>query len=378
MRFTYSFKHRLLDYIRFIYHVLTNKRMREHFKRFRTTLNKKPKSVIKDELKQLRDYWCCIPTQYYTHDFYSLDCDLTIEEMKEYIPSYYFYKVIFPQYDNVKAVIPLIENKITMNQLFSRIGLQQSNIVVIKRGEKLTSFNNKDLTSVSIEELFKNLTCNKLFIKPVMGRGGKGIIVAKRTREGYEYNDEKITHDYLQALNGDYVVEAAIEQHPYLNTVYSNSVNTLRAITVRNDNGSVDFIAATLRMGVGGNQVDNSSAGGLLIGIDLNTGMSLKPYATYEFGIEKFEKHPDTGFSFFDLQIPNWEFTKSEIINAAKKLTQLNLVGWDIAITQKEIVIIEANTLFGLDHTQAGIGGMKDFFVNNDPKNLKNIYNFKG
>ncbi|ATD02914.1 hypothetical protein PTET_a1464 [Pseudoalteromonas tetraodonis] len=352
--------------------------MKEHFRRFKTTLNKKPKSVIKNELKQLRDYWSCIPTQYYTHDFYSLDCDLTMEEMKKYIPSYYFYKVIFPQYDNVKAVIPLIENKITMNQLFSRIGLQQSNIVVVKRNEKLTSFNNKNLTTESIDELFKNLTCSKLFIKPVMGRGGKGIIIAKRVSESYEYNEEKITYNYLQALKGDYVVESAIEQHSYLNSIYPNSVNTLRAITVRNNNGTVDFIAATLRMGVGGNQVDNSSAGGLLIGIDLNTGMGLKPYATYEYGIEKFEKHPDTGFSFFDLRIPNWECTKNEIISAAKKLTQLNLVGWDIAITQKEIVIIEANTLFGLDHTQAGIGGMKDFFVNNDPKNLKNIHNFKG
>ncbi|MDX1726590.1 MAG: sugar-transfer associated ATP-grasp domain-containing protein, partial [Pseudoalteromonas tetraodonis] len=168
------------------------------------------------------------------------------------------------------------------------------------------------------------------------------------------------------------------EQHSYLNSIYPNSVNTLRAITVRNNNGTVDFIAATLRMGVGGNQVDNSSAGGLLIGIDLNTGMSLKPYATYEYGIEKFDKHPDTGFNFFELRIPNWENNKKEIINAAKKLTQLNLVGWDIAITQKGIIIIEANTLFGLDHTQAGIGGMKDFFVKNDPKNLKNIYDFKG
>jgi len=86
--------------------------MKEHFRRFKTTLNKKPKSVIKNELKQLRDYWSCIPTQYYTHDFYSLDCDLTMEEMKKYIPSYYFYKVIFPQYDNVKAVIHLLKIKL--------------------------------------------------------------------------------------------------------------------------------------------------------------------------------------------------------------------------------------------------------------------------
>lgn len=371
-------KHKVLDHIRFYYHYLTNDRMKQHFKRFKTALNKKPDSVIKNELKQLKEYWGYIPTQYYTHDFYSLDCHLTLDEMKKYIPSYYFYKVIFPQYDNVKAVIPLIENKISMNKLFNNIGLQQSNIVVVKSDGKLTSFINEELTSEKIGQMLNTLTCKKLFIKPVMGRGGKGIIIAKRTSEGYEYNDKKITYNYLQALSGDYVVEAAIEQHSYLNSVYSNSVNTLRAITVRNDDSSVDFIAATLRMGTAGREIDNSSAGGLLIGIDLNTGKGLRPFSTYEFGIERYNKHPDSDFDFSLLEIPNWQVVKQKILITAQKLTQINLVGWDIALTEDGIKIIEANTLFGIDHTQAGVGGLKDYFVSGEPKFLKNIHNFKG
>ena len=371
-------KHKVLDHIRFYYHYLTNDRMKQHFKRFKTALNKKPDSVIKNELKQLKEYWGYIPTQYYTHDFYSLDCHLTLDEMKKYIPSYYFYKVIFPQYDNVKAVIPLIENKISMNKLFNNIGLQQSNIVVVKSDGKLTSFINEELTSEKIGQMLNTLTCKKLFIKPVMGRGGKGIIIAKRTSEGYEYNDKKITYNYLQALSGDYVVEAAIEQHSYLNSVYSNSVNTLRAITVRNDDSSVDFIAATLRMGTAGREIDNSSAGGLLIGIDLNTGKGLRPFSTYEFGIERYNKHPDSDFDFSLLEIPNWKVVKQKILITAQKLTQINLVGWDIALTEDGIKIIEANTLFGIDHTQAGVGGLKDYFVSGEPKFLKNIHNFKG
>lgn len=378
MNLVYYTKHKVLDHIRFYYHYLTNDRMKQHFKRFKTALNKKPNSVIKNELKHLKEYWGYIPTQYYTHDFYSLDCYLTLDEMKKYIPSYYFYKVIFPQYDDVKAVIPLIENKIAMNSLFNSIGLEQSNIVVVKSDDKLTSFKNDELTSEKIELMFNTLTCKKLFIKPVMGRGGKGIIIAKRTSEGFEFNDKKITYNYLQALSGDYVVEAAIEQHPYLNSVYSNSVNTLRAITVRDDDGNVDFIAATLRMGTAGREIDNSSAGGLLIGVDLNTGKGLRSFATYEFGIERYEKHPDTDFDFSHLQIPNWEVVKQQILISAQKLTQINLVGWDIAITKGGIKVIEANTLFGIDHTQAGVGGLKDYFVSGDPKCLTNIHNFKG
>lgn len=371
-------KHQILDHIRFYYHRLTNDRMKQHFKRYKSAKNKKTNEIIKDELSTLRNYWGHIPTQYYTHDFYLEDCGLTIDEMKKYIPSYYFYKVIFPLYDDVNAIIPLIENKICMNNLFRDIGLEQSNIIFIKTENEIRSFGNEVLSKIQVDSLLNSLGCSKIFIKPVMGRGGKGIIIAKRCADGFEYHDEKITFDFLAKLKGDYVVETVINQHSYLSCVYSNSVNTVRAITVRDKNGEINFIAATLRMGVAGSEIDNSSAGGLLIGIDLTNGKCLRPYATYEFGNEKFYLHPDSGFNFSELQIPNWNNVKELILKSAHRLTQLNLVGWDIAVTNDGIVVIEANTLFGLDHTQAGVGGLRDYFLRRDPNDFHSLHQYKG
>ena len=115
-----------------------------------------------------------------------------------------------------------------------------------------------------------------------------------------------------------------------------------------------------------------------MIGIDLNTGKGLRPFATHEFGIERYDKHPDTDFDFSHLQIPNWEVVKQQILISAQKLTQLNLVGWDIAVTNQGVTVIEANTLFSIDLPQAGFKGIKDLFLIGDPKCLKNIHNFKG
>lgn len=371
-------KHVLLDHIRFYYHLLLNERMIINIKRFKYSKNKKISSTINKELKELQNYWGCIPTQYYTHDFYSKCNTFEPEEIKKYIPSYYFYKVIVPQYDNVNSVIPIVEHKIKMTQYFKEIGLKHSNVIIAKSGNKLITINNKELSKKSIDNILNSLSCERLFIKPALGRGGKGIVIAKKQREGYLFNGKIINYDYLSSLKGDYVIEPGIKQHPYIANIYHKSVNTIRAITVRHDDGRVELIAATLRMGVGGKEIDNGSLGGIMIGVDLSTGKSLRPFATYSIGTEKFFHHPDSGFDFSSFQMPNWDEIKDDIIHSAERLTLLNLAGWDIAVKDSDIEIIEVNTLFGIDLTQASVGGVRDFFLQGDPKNHQNIYNYKG
>ncbi|WP_322804535.1 sugar-transfer associated ATP-grasp domain-containing protein [Vibrio alfacsensis] len=373
-----NLKHVSLDHVRFCYHAIVNESMRNNLKRFIISKDKKENSIIRRERKELRDYWGCIPTQYYTHDFYSTNYNFMDSDIKKYIPSYYFYKIIVPQYDNVREVIPIVEHKIRMVQYFREIELNHSNVIIAKKKNELFTINNEKLSQESIIDIINSLSCEKIFIKPALGRGGKGIIIAKKNQNGYEFDGKIINYNYLLSLKGDYVIETEIVQHPYIAKVYHNCINTVRAITVRHDDGNVEIIAATLRMGVAGKELDNASLGGIVIGINLSTGKCLRPFATYETGTEKFYHHPDSGFDFSLLQLPNWEKIKEEIIDSAKKLTLLNLVGWDIAVKESGIEIIEANTLFGIDLMQASVGGMRDFFLKGDPKIHHNIYNYKG
>lgn len=363
-----SSKHKLMDLMRFLYHLLTDRRVQQDLKRYWLAKNKKDKAIINDELKELKEYWGFLPLQYFTHDFYSINCELTLNEMKSYIPGYYFYKIIFPRYDDVKIIIPIIENKISMNKLFKKSGIERSTVLFIKESGVFKSFDGDVLLEKALIDLIKNQKCKKLFIKPVSGRGGAGILIAHRNNDGqFSLDDLIVDANFLKDLSGDYIIETAIEQLEYISNIYPHSVNTLRAITKRDSTGNVGLVAVTLRMGVHGSQIDNSHAGGILIGVNLETGSAFRDYATYEYGSEKFYNHPDTGFKFSDLNIPNWSEVRQHVINSAEKLKDINLVGWDVALVDGGVVMIEVNTLFGLNHTQAGIGGLEQFFITGSP-----------
>ena len=54
----------------------------------------------------------------------------------------------------------------------------------------------------------------------------------------------------------------------------------------------------------------------------------------------------------------------------ANKMKEINLAGWDIAITDDGPLVIETNIQFGLDHTQSGVGGLKKHFIDGSPLEL--------
>jgi len=368
MKYYYRVQYYILDLLRYVYYSLRNKRHRFNMARYKKCNDKKSGSQIRSELKELKRYWGCIPMQYYTHDFYRSDCPLSIEDMKSYIPGFYFYFILYPRFDDLSGADYVLENKITCAFLFSGMKLPITDMLALKKGKH---FFEKDGAGIDTNALIAKINSNKaekIFVKPVSGCGGAGIQVLKKESEGYCVDGNMFDEIELLKLSGDYVFESKIDQSEYLNEVYPHSVNTLRAVTARMSDGSISLVAVTLRMGAAGRQVDNSAQGGLLIGLNLETGVPFKEYAGYEYGCEKIFKHPDTGFEFKNLEILDWPEIKASIVEFAQKMVLYNLVGWDIALTDDGPVVIEANTKFGIDHSQSGVGGMKDSFVIGSPR----------
>lgn len=362
-----SFRHYFFDKMRWLYYLLFNERHKMNMRRYYKSDNKKPYLAIMREKRELRKYWGCVPMQYYTHDFYLRDCPLTIDQMKDFIPGYFFYKVLYPKYDNIKKAASILSDKIVMSSVFKGLSIPSSNVAFyIIEGRVL-----KDGIVINIESEFYSmldgLGVEKVFIKPADGEGGKGILIARKDAAGcFCCDGVKLNIKFLTKLTGDYLVEPCIKQIDYLNTIYSNSVNTLRVITKRSGDG-VSIVAITLRMGNSGREIDNGSAGGFLIGIDPATGKSIHPYASYEYGAERIYTHPDSGFKFSELQIPNWDRYINQIESVSNNMFFINLIGWDVALTKEGILCIEANTLFGIDHTQSGVGGIKDLLMDEEP-----------
>lgn len=190
----------------------------------------------------------------------------------------------------------------------------------------------------------------RLLYKPDTLDCGRGI-------EVWNVSDSNREELFRHFTNEPAVLDEMIEQHPRLQELCPGSVNTIRFFTLKVKEECI-IIGAALRMGNGVKVVDNYSAGGLVGALDVKTG---KVIAEAENATGKrFTYHPYSNVKIVGFQVPNWqdvlEFVKQCALNY-----ELNYVAWDIAVREKDCVLIEANPSGMTNVIQiAGAGGRKE------------------
>lgn len=171
--------------------------------------------------------------------------------------------------------------------------------------------------------------------KPLQGMKGQGVFkIEKQT-------NKNLRDLYSFCCKNDMLIEEYVRSCEEIEEFHPQSLNTIRVVTISNK-GECELLGAMLRMGIKNNVVDNSSAGGVVASIDINTGV------VTTLGVDKggnqYEKHPDSGKTIKGFVIPNW----GNIVRLCKELPELlpELVfaGWDIAVLPNgELELIEAN-----------------------------------
>lgn len=177
----------------------------------------------------------------------------------------------------------------------------------------------------------------RIIIKPNGGYQGQGITSA-------EYSNDLAAKQLFAGFVADspMVCEEFIQQHPVMMSLNPHSVNTLRIVTILVD-GEVEVISAVLKIGLDGNSItDNMSMGGLGAQVDIPSGIVF----TYgqNFKGETYAYHPVTGTKIIGLQIPRWDEALDLVKTAHKRVPQCALYGWDIAITETGVDIVEGNS----------------------------------
>ena len=145
-------------------------------------------------------------------------------------------------------------------------------------------------------------------------------------------------------------VEDNIQQHPALNKLYPNAVNSMRIITVLDSNKVAHCIYIVQKMGCGGSIIDNNC---LFTPVDIETG-KLK-YNAHSGDTTKgiiYEEHPDTHQKLAGYQLPFVKEAVDMCLKAATVVPQIRYVGWDVAITPNGPAIIEGNTYCAHDFWQ--------------------------
>jgi hypothetical protein len=201
----------------------------------------------------------------------------------------------------------------------------------------------------------------KYVIKPARGLQGKGIhfVPEDRIVTMLENSGDSSRETGGQSLGrGDFIVEEFIEQHRELSRINPNSVNTIRVITLLARDMSVFLLAAMLRTSSSEEGTDNFSTGGIVIGIDLDTG-TLKDRGFLKPGLgTTLRAHPVTNTRFEGFKVPYWSEVKSLVTKAQSSFHHLKSVGWDIAIGQRGPILIEGNIEWGTAGIQAVNGGL--------------------
>jgi len=206
------------------------------------------------------------------------------------------------------------------------------------------------------EEEFINFVKDKktFFVKPKRESSGIGIkkITVSEIPDLKEYYKEN-------KGNGALVEETLIscdemiEVNPY-------STSFARIVTVYNE-GKVHILAATLRSGEKKQVAFNTAKDDMFSQIDIKTGVCFTD-AVDETG-KVFEKHPVSGITFKGLQIPNWEIAKKTCIEAAKRVPEVRVIGWDVALTKDGCAFFEGNPGSGVASMQIADGiGKKYLF----------------
>ena len=192
-----------------------------------------------------------------------------------------------------------------------------------------------DSTSASREEIESFIEqFPAVLAKPVSNTQGKGIQLIKRT----DLND-----DLLDILSSNkYALEQVIVQHHSLAEINPSSVNTVRIATAVDRNGKGHLIGAVLRCGGKGSFVDNFHCGGIAYPIDMEEGC-VCGYGKNITSSERFLSHPASGICMMGFHVPNWNILTESIIEAAEMLPQMKYLGWDVAVTEEGIELVEAN-----------------------------------
>lgn len=189
-----------------------------------------------------------------------------------------------------------------------------------------------------------------VIIKPTLSSHGRGV---KKLHVENGIVDDKGTKlkDLLSDYGKNYLIQDLVKQHPAMNALNPDSINTMRIVTYRKGM-EVFVLYSAIRIGRKGQAIDNESAGG--ISTKINSDGTLCKFAYGAPGQDKIEV-TDSGVVLEGYQVPSFEKALEMVKEQHLNLPFQDMVGWDICIDADGIpVMLEWNTTPELSQSAVG------------------------
>ncbi len=215
------------------------------------------------------------------------------------------------------------------------------------------------LLSDNYDEFLSFVSKHQEFIvKPDNGLCGIGVELIDSSKYDLKALYKKLVD------NKQNLLEERIVQDERMSKLYPCAINTLRVVTI-NKNGKVSVPFVCLRIGTGGRNVDNFHAGGCFSPVD-DDGIIRKKAIDKENRV--YEIQPDTKVSIVGFEVPMFNEVIKQCKEMATVIPEVGYIGWDMAISEKGIDVVEGNQLPGYDvyqsypHLDKNMCGLKPKF----------------
>ncbi len=173
--------------------------------------------------------------------------------------------------------------------------------------------------------------------KPVGGQCGRGI--EKHSVSEASEKDLKTLYEHFVAE--DMLLEECLKAHDdiYFGT---KALSTFRVYTMMDGKGDVHVLKAKYRVGTG-EAITDTADGCIAYPISIENGVIEGPGINEVLNTSYYYYHPGCNKLAVGLKIPMWNRVLEVVTKAAQLIPQVRYIGWDIAITNNSVEIIEGN-----------------------------------
>ena len=258
--------------------------------------------------------------------------------------------------------VSILRDKFYFSIVSEALGFRSPRTIAVITGENVYLFTSRQM--ISLENFVKNNNVDS-YVKLIDGECANGVFQVY-IKEGEIVVDGAQTSldDFKKLIEkGKFLVQERIYQHEKMSAMYPMATNSVRITSLYDKKSNeVVFLPCFLKIGLGNMTVDNWAIGGLIVGLDVETG-KLREWAYYKPGYgKKTQSHPDTGVVFKDFEVPFFNEAKELIRAYHMQLKEVHSIGWDITITPEGPCIIEGNDNWEISALQVTNHGMRKEF----------------
>ena len=173
--------------------------------------------------------------------------------------------------------------------------------------------------------------------KPVGGQCGKGI----EKHSVIEASENELKTLYEHFVADDMLLEECLKAHDdiYFGT---KALSTFRVYTMMDGKGDIHVLKAKYRVGTG-EAITDTADGCIAYPISIENGVIEGPGINEVLNTSYYYYHPSCNKLAVGLKIPMWNRVLEVVTKAAQLIPQVRYIGWDIAITNNSVEIIEGN-----------------------------------